>query len=628
MRLPKLKLDKRIISEIKRHRKLVLFGLGCTIIATALQTSTLLLIDAILKAVQGLYSAVNPGDGAVAAAQESASGRPNPVLDFLRRHSFDGATVADKSELIYVLAAIVVAIFAIRYFFVRGQVFYLQSASMKLTADLRIRLFGKLQRLPISYFNEKRDGGIQSVLTNDVNVFQQAITSIREAIDGPFKIMMGVAVVFYYEWRLGAVAFCVIPFMAMVIKSNSKKLKKAQRSVQDNLEKLTAMMHEQISGTRIVRAFGAEDTVTGRFKSLVQTVLDSQIQTVKRIAALRPTVELIGAVSLAITIVAMTLMIRFGWNTNLDVPAIATFFLALDMINQGARSVGSLNQTMAQVQAAVDRIYTEILEVEETISDQPDAKTLEKLVGRVEFKNVSFTYPDGTPALSNISFVIEPGTSIALVGPSGAGKSTIADLMLRFYDPTEGEILVDGVDIRELKGQWLRSQIGVVPQQTFLFAGTIEENLKLGDSAASMERLEEASKAANATQFIESTEDGFDTNLGERGVRLSGGEGQRLAIARALVKNPKMLLLDEATSNLDAHSEKIVTEALERAMSERTTLFIAHRLTTAARATKIVMLHHGEILEQGTHDELVEQNGAYAGMYRAFSAGFLEDAVV
>jgi subfamily B ATP-binding cassette protein MsbA len=283
---------------------------------------------------------------------------------------------------------------------------------------------------------------------------------------------------------------------------------------------------------------------------------------------------------------------------------------------------------MAQVQAAVDRIYTEILEVEETISDQPDAKTLEKLVGRVEFKNVSFTYPDGTPALSNISFVIEPGTSIALVGPSGAGKSTIADLMLRFYDPTEGEILVDGVDIRELKGQWLRSQIGVVPQQTFLFAGTIEENLKLGDSAASMERLEEASKAANATQFIESTEDGFDTNLGERGVRLSGGEGQRLAIARALVKNPKMLLLDEATSNLDAHSEKIVTEALERAMSERTTLFIAHRLTTAARATKIVMLHHGEILEQGTHDELVEQNGAYAGMYRAFSAGFLEDAVV
>ena len=238
---------------------------------------------------------------------------------------------------------------------------------------------------------------------------------------------------------------------------------------------------------------------------------------------------------------------------------------------------------------------------------------------------MSFTYPDGTVALKSVSFDIEPGTSLALVGPSGAGKSTIADLLLRFYDPTEGRILFDGVDIRELKGQWYRAQIGVVPQQTFLFAGTIAENLRLGDPGASHEQIVKSAVAAHADVFIEQTPEKYETVLGERGVRLSGGEGQRIAIARALVRNPKVLLLDEATSNLDAQSERVVTAALEEIMQSRTTLFIAHRLTTAARATRIVVLRRGEVLETGSHDDLMEKGGAYASMFHAFTSGVLSD---
>ena len=237
---------------------------------------------------------------------------------------------------------------------------------------------------------------------------------------------------------------------------------------------------------------------------------------------------------------------------------------------------------------------------------------------------MSFAYPDGTQALSGVSFTIEPGTSLALVGPSGSGKSTIADLMLRFYDPTEGQILFDGVDIRELQIGWLRSQIGVVPQQTFLFAGSIADNIRLGAPNATDAEVAEAAGMAHASGFIDAMPLRYDTELGERGVRVSGGEMQRIAIARALVRKPTMLLLDEATSSLDAHSEKAVQEALEEVMRGRTTLFIAHRLTSAARADRILMLRRGEVLEQGTHRELNERNGAYAAMYRAFSSGVME----
>jgi subfamily B ATP-binding cassette protein MsbA len=333
-------------------------------------------------------------------------------------------------------------------------------------------------------------------------------------------------------------------------------------------------------------------------------------------------VELVGAVSLATILYICGYMAKAG---TLQISEIVALTLALDIINQGARALSNVNNTYNTVQAAAKRIYGEVLDAPEEPVDEAGQRTLESPAGRIEFQGVSFTYPDGTVALRNVSFVIEPGTSLALVGPSGAGKSTVADLLLRFYDPTEGRVLFDGVDIRELKGQWYRAQIGVVPQQTFLFAGTIADNLRLGAPDASDDQIKRAAKAAHADVFIEQTPGGYGTVLGERGVRLSGGEGQRLAIARALVREPKALLLDEATSNLDAHSEQVVTEALEEVMQRRTTLFIAHRLTTASRATKILVLRRGEALEYGSHEYLMAKGGAYASMYKAFTSGVLAD---
>lgn len=524
-------------------------------------------------------------------------------------------------RLLMQLSGAVVALFAVKYVCTRGQTYYLSKAATRLTSDLRIRLFAKLQRLPVSYFSERRAGAIHSVLTNDVGVYQSAITVVRDAIDGPIKIVAGLATIFVLEWRLAFAAMAVIPAMVLVIQRNARKMKDEQARVQADLAALSGMTQEALQGVRIVKSFGAEQRTLARFSELVERSFASQVRAIRRIATLRPLVELIGALALAIVVYLCGLLVNAG---SLTVSDLGAFIMGLDVINQGFKNVGSLKQTAAQVEAAADRIYSEVLDAPEPLADRPDALVPGKALGRVEFRDVHFTYPDGTVALRGVSFTIEPGESLALVGPSGSGKSTIADLVLRFYDPTEGQILFDGVDIRGLDTAWLRAQIGVVPQQTFLFAGSIAENVRLGAPDADDRRIQEAGRLAHVEPFVEQMPNGYETELGERGARLSGGEMQRVAIARAVVRKPTMLLLDEATSNLDAESEKAVQEALEDVMRGRTTLFIAHRLTTAARADKIMVLRRGEILEIGTHRELMEMNGAYAGMVRAFSSGVLD----
>lgn len=575
--------DERLTRELRAHRRTIVLGLVCSGVASAMTAALVPFIKLILEAVQK-------------------------------------AQVAQLSWL----SLGVIVLFGVKYWFTRGQVYYLSKAAAMLTSNLRVRLFRKLQALPISFFNEKRAGAIQSVLTNDVNVYQSAVGVVRDAIDGPVKILLGCGMIIYIQWQLSIAALLMLPILAVVVQRNGRKMRVAQADVQDDLGHLTAMMQESLQGTRVVKSFSAEERVAGQFETLVDRSLKSQLVAVRRIATLRPTVELIGAVALAIVVLLCGQLVARG---QIAVPDLAAFIMGLDVINQGAKNLGSLNQTLSQVHAASERIYREILDVPEQHLEDPSAAVPTSVRGKIEFRNVSFSYPDGTRALSDVNFTIEPGTSLALVGPSGSGKSTIADLMLRFYDPTEGQILFDDVDIREVQVGWLRSQIGVVPQQTFLFAGSIADNIRLGAPHATDHDVAEAARLAHAEAFIDGMPRQYETELGERGVRVSGGEMQRIAIARALVRKPKMLLLDEATSSLDAHSEKAVQEALEEVMRGRTTLFIAHRLTSAARADRILMLRRGEVLEQGTHRELNERNGPYAAMYRAFSSGVMDEPV-
>lgn len=518
---------------------------------------------------------------------------------------------------------IVILVFVTKYFFTRGQTYYLSKAATRLAADLRLKLFNHMQRLPVTTVGNKRVGSLQSVLTNDVNVYQTAVNMIRDSIDGPFKAVAALVAMFVIQWQLALIAILFIPVLAWFVHRNGLKMKADQARVQEDLGSLAVVTQEALSGLRVVKAFAAETRVYGMFSKLVETTFDSQVQAIARFAQLRPMVELIGAVSLALILYICGHLARAG---DLQISHIVALTLALDIINQGARSLANVNNTYNQVQAAADRIYREVLDLPLEV-DGDDLAVLPDPMGRVEFRNVSFQYPDGTQALRNVSFVLEPGESLALVGPSGAGKSTIADLVLKFYHPTEGQVLFDGVDVRELRTTWLRSQFGVVPQHTFLFAGSIEDNLRLGAPEATEGEMWDALETAHAKPFVESMPARLLSEVGERGTRLSGGEGQRLAIARAVIRKPKVLVLDEATSNLDPVSEGVVTQALGEVMEGRTALFIAHRLSTAARATRILVLRKGEVLEIGTHQELLAAQGAYAAMYRAFTSGVMDEPV-
>ncbi|MBC8063966.1 MAG: ABC transporter ATP-binding protein [Chlorobia bacterium] len=522
------------------------------------------------------------------------------------------------------ICLLVIGLFALKYWFTRGQSYYLSKAAARLASNLRVKLYTKLQRLPVSYFNQKRSGATQSVLTNDVGVYQTAVTIIRDSIDGPLKALGALGYIFYTQWQLGLITLFFLPPMAIAIQRNARKMKQAQRTVQSDLANLNAMTLESLQGTRVVKAFAAEDRMEEEYSGLVERTFESQMRATRRNASLRPLVELIGAVALAVFLYASGVL---AYRGVLQVADLIALIAALDIINQGSRNIASVNNTYAQVQAASERIYSEVLDVPDEHFESVGKKTIPNPSGRIVFEGVSFQYPDGTQALDQVNFTLEPGTSLALVGPSGAGKSTIADLLLRFYDPSAGRITFDGIDIRELDTPWLRNQIGVVPQQTFLFAGSLAENIRLGRPDATEGEVEDAARAAHVDVFAASLPEKYETVIGEQGSGLSGGERQRVAIARALVRKPTLLLLDEATSALDASSERAVTEALDEIMRQRTTLFIAHRLTTAARADRILYLRRGQVVEEGPHKDLMDRNGEYAALFRVFSNGVLDNGL-
>lgn len=583
----RFQLDPRIKRELMGQRRLILLGLFCTGLSAALYGSSIGLIRRLLRDLEKIVET-------------------RALEDF---------------NAMKMTTLLIIGVFALRYFFTRGQTYYLAEAVARLTNGLRQRLLTKLLQLPVTYYNEKRAGSIQSVLTNDVNVYQAAVQILRDSIEAPLKAIVAFVIILFIQWQMAMITFLMIPIMGVIIQRNARKMRIAQKQVQADLSEVGAVTQEVLQGVRVVKAFGAEDQVNRDYGRLLNTSLRSQLRAAMLVARLRPLVELLGAVGLCAAILIG------GWlalSGNMTVSDMATLAFALDSINQGFRGVSNLSSTYSSVQGAADRVYSEILDVP-LPPEHTGRQTLGVIHGLIEFKDVSFVYPDGTWALRHVSFSIQPGTSLALVGPSGAGKSTIADLLQRFYEPTSGAILLDGTDIKHLDVNWLRSQIGVVPQHTFLFAGGIDENLRLGTPNASDEQLTKALQMAHAEDFSREFRERNVPVLGERGVRLSGGQMQRIAIARALVRDPSILLLDEATSALDAESEKAVTAALQEVMETRTTMFIAHRLTTAARADSILFLKRGEVIEQGSHAELMAKNGQYSLLFKAFSDGLLED---
>ena len=509
-----------------------------------------------------------------------------------------------------------VGIYAVRWIFVYGESVLFSEIGQRLGLRLRSDLYRHLQRLSLSFFNHQRTGALMSTMNSDVPLIQGTVSSLKDIADGPFKVIGGLVWIFSISVPLSLAAILALPAMAYTISRFTRLIRQVTRRTQDKMAQVNTIMQETLSGVRVIQSFSAEQIEIDRFEREIMIAKNLTMSNVRQSSKLKPTNDLIGALGIAAALwIAGSLVARGA----LTLGELLTFIYVLQQIADGISSLGGVRVTSEQLRAAAGRIQDNVLDVEPEIRNAPDAVALPATQGSVEFENVAFAYNPEAPVLRDISFTIDPGDIVAIVGPSGAGKSTIADLIPRFYDPTAGQVRINGLDIRQVTLESLRQQIGIVPQDIMLFSGTIRDNIAYGRPGATEEEIQNAAIAANAHNFISDPNtlpDGYNTIVGERGKQLSGGQRQRVAIARALLKDPRILILDEATSALDTESEDLIRKALNRLMVGRTTLIISHRLSTIPSTAKIMVLQDGRLAEAGTHAVLIDTPGSiYAQQY-------------
>lgn len=474
---------------------------------------------------------------------------------------------------------------------------------------LRADLYGKILELPIGFFTEQRKGDIISRMSNDANEVEWSVMSTLEGlIKDPLNILVILVMLVLISPVLSLFLLILLPLTGFIIGRLSRSLKKQSTASQERLGTLMSILDETLGGLRVIKAFNAEKILQSKFinNNNALNQIRNKMNFRKDLAS--PMSEFMG-------VLVLSCILWFGGKLVLDgsmglgAESFITYIVFFTQIINPAKSLSGSFYSAQRGSAAIQRIE-EVLQAPVTVTDQPDAKTLQNFEQSIEFKNVSFSYEDVT-ILKNINLKIEKGKTIALVGSSGAGKSTLADLIPRFHDVTEGELLIDGVNIKEYSLHSVRSQMGIVTQEPILFNDSIANNIALGIDHVEASQIEQAAKVANAYLFIQQKEEGFDTNIGDRGTKLSGGERQRVTIARAVLKNPPILILDEATSSLDTESERLVQDAINNMMQQRTSIVIAHRLSTIRNADEIIVLQKGEIAERGTHDELLLKGGIY-----------------
>ena len=536
----------------------------------------------------------------------------NLYLPWVIKDMIDKVLAARDMDMLNLICVGIVVIFLVRGIFYYGQGYLVSYIGQRVIVDVRDVLFRKLQRLPIAFFDQRQTGEIMSYISNDVAALQSALVERMVEMMTESAIFVGsLAMMVLLDWKLSILTLITVPLVGLAMDIFGKKVRSAGSVIQERMSDITALMQESISSERVVKSFVREEFEIDRFHEQNELNFRAVMKDAQLSSLLTPTVEFLAAL-------AVTVIIWFGGKEVVDgVITAGTLVAFLTYAVNLANPVKRLSRIYAQIQKAMagaDRVFA-LLDMEETVTNAPDAKTLPPVEGRVCFSDVSFSYREDVPALSNLTFTAEPGQMIAFVGPSGAGKSTVANLIPRFYDVTGGAITIDGHDVRDVTTESLRTQIGIVPQETVLFSATVRENIRYGRLDATDEEIEAAAKDAGAHNFIMALPEGYDTEIGERGANLSGGQRQRIAIARAILKDPRILILDEATSALDTESEKIVQAALDRLMVGRTSFVIAHRLSTIINADRIYVLDGGRIREQGTHEELLAAGGLYAGLY-------------
>ena len=539
----------------------------------------------------------------VSAATAGSAFLVKPVLD----------DVFFKKDLgmLRLIPLAIVGLFILKGFFDYGQAFLMSYVGQKIIADLRERIYNHIHSLSLSFFTRNPTGVLMSRILNDVNMIQGAVT---EAVTGLLKdcfTLVGlVGVIFYRDWKLAIVALVVFPVAVYPIVKFGRKLRSYSTRSQSAMADMTTILLETITGTRIVKAFGMEEHEQARFAKENRRLFGILIKSVRVRSISHPLMEVLGGLGIAF------IVFYGGYNVIQGQSTPGTFFsflAALLMLYEPVKRLSGVNNTVQQGLAAASRIF-EILDTVPEIGDKPGAGALTSVRREIEYQDVSFKYEDDW-VLRNIDLRIRVGEMVAFVGASGGGKTTLINLLPRFYDVTSGTIRIDGTDIRSVTTGSLRSMIGIVTQQTILFNDTVRNNIAYGKIDQPFEEIVKAAEAAYAHDFIQNLPRGYDTIIGEQGVKLSGGERQRISIARAMLKNAPILILDEATSSLDSESEIEVQKALEYLMQGRTTLVIAHRLSTIRKADRIMVISGGRIVEVGTHEELLEKGGEYKKLY-------------
>lgn len=602
---------KDIYKHAFKYRRLALVTILGNLLFTIFNLLSLVLFIPFLQ----LIFRVN--DFKVAIKKPSYSGNFSEiggfVVDSYNYYMHELVSRDPKQALLFVCVSVFIAFFlknASRYL----AVWYQSELRMAVVRDVRNDLFKKSIALPLSFHSQERKGDLMARLNSDVGEIENGVVGFLELVfRDPIAIVIHVLSLFYISPWLTLVSFCLLPITAYVVSRIGKSLKKTVRNSQEQLGLLYSIMDESLNGVRIIKAFNAATFINNQFQKINLKHQKLVTKTFRKKDVSPLISETLGAG-------VMMCLVWFGGNLIIEGSSSSggltgelfiTFIIVFSQLLRPIQSIANQIAVLQKARVSLDRV-NEILNIKDQIIDPEKPTSFNDFVHSIEYKNVCFKYGEEL-VVKNISLTIPKGSTIALVGESGSGKSTLTDLLPRFYDVVEGEIIIDGKNIKDFKVFDLRGKIGIVSQDSILFNGSVLENIAFGDESPSLEKATESAKTANANGFILDLENGYETNIGERGNKLSGGQRQRLCIARALYKNPEILILDEATSALDTESEKLVQEALDKLMKNRTTIIVAHRLSTIRNADHIVVLSKGSVIEQGTHEALFKAKGAYYG---------------